>query len=202
MAVSLRIEGQQSIYATGDADDSMYLIDSGQVKLSMSSAGGKDCLLAIYTDGDVFGESCFASEKRFEAASAMAPTIVRRIARRDFVGAVKAASASDLLIRHLASRMAERQMALFDSVTLDAKQRLAKVLLNLAEKLGTADGPFLRLEQKVSHEDLSQFVGTTRPRISSFIGQFKELGIVDVDGRTVKVHRERTREFLNGTESE
>jgi Cyclic nucleotide-binding domain len=58
-------------------DEAMYLIDSGQVKLSMSSASGKDCLLAIYSNGDVFGESCFTSVKRFETATAMQTTVVR-----------------------------------------------------------------------------------------------------------------------------
>lgn len=196
MAAHLRIEGQQSIYATGDDDDSMYLIDSGQVKLSMSSSAGKDCLLAIYTAGDVFGESCFTSEKRFEAASAMIPTTVRRIARRDFLGAVKAASATDVLLHHLAARMAERQTAVFDLVTMDAERRLAKVLLSIAEKLGTEDGPYLTLEQRISHEELSQIVGTTRPRITAFIQGFKKMGILDDSGsRSLKVHRERAREF-------
>ena len=197
MAVQLRIEGQQSIYATGDDDDSMYLIDSGQVKLSMSSAAGKDCILAIYTNGDVFGESCFTSEKRFETASAMGPTIVRRVARRDFLAAVNAATATDLLILHLATRMAERQTAVFDLVTMDAERRLAKALLSIAEKLGTVDGPYLRLEQRISHEELSQIVGTTRPRVTAFIQGFKKMGILDdTTSRSIGVHRERTREFL------
>jgi CRP-like cAMP-binding protein len=202
MAAYLRVEGSQSIYATGDDDDSMYLIESGQVKLSMSSAAGKDCLLAIYTDGDVFGESCFTAEKRFEAASAMGPTVVRRIARRDFLGAVKAASATDLLILHLANRMTERQTAVFDLVTMDAARRLAKVLLSIAEKLGTVDGPYLRLEQRISHEELSQIVGTTRPRITAFIQRFKRMGILDEASRSIGVHREKVKEFLVGTEND
>ena len=197
MAAHLRIDGQQSIYATGDDDDSMYLIDSGQVKLSMSSAAGKDCLLAIYTAGDVFGESCFTSEKRFEAASAMDPTSVRRITRRDFLAEVKAASATDVLIRHLATRMAERQTAVFDLVTMDAERRLAKILLSIAEKLGTVDGPYLRLEQRISHEELSQIVGTTRPRITAFIQGFKKMGILDdAPGRSIVVNRRKAMEFL------
>lgn len=193
----MRIEGQQSIYATGDDDDSMYLIESGQVKLSMSSAAGKDCILAIYTDGDVFGESCLTSEKRLEAASTMAPTTVRRIARRDFLGAVKAAAATDVLIAHLSSRVAEFQAAVFDLLTMDAERRLAKALLILGEKLGTVDGPYLRLGQRISHEELSLLVGTTRPRVTKFMQGFKKMRMLeDTTSRSISVHRERTREFL------
>jgi CRP-like cAMP-binding protein len=193
----VRVDVQQSIYATGDEDDSIYLIDSGQVKLSMASASGKDCLLAIYTDGEVFGESCFAGErKRFESAIAMRPTLVRRVSRRDFVAEVERAGSIDTLLRHVAVRLAERQSAVFDLVTIASERRLAKVLLTFAEKLGTPDGPFLRLGQRVSHEELSQIVGTTRPRITAFMQKFRKLGLIETSGRSINVHQQRTREFL------
>ena len=201
-AAQVRVDAGRPIYASGDDDDAMYLIESGQVKLSMSSAAGKDCLLAIYTAGDVFGESCFIAPKRIETAAAMLPTVVRRVGRRDFVTAAKALSATDLLINHFASRLGERQTAVFDLVTMDAERRLAKVLLGMAEKLGTFDAPYLRFEQRISHEELSQIVGTTRPRITAFIQKFRQLGILEVAGhRSIGVHRERVKEFLVGTDS-
>ncbi|HEX8253675.1 MAG TPA: Crp/Fnr family transcriptional regulator [Thermoanaerobaculia bacterium] len=193
----LRVEAQQSIYATGDEDDSLYLIDSGQVKLSMASAGGKDCLLAIYTAGEVFGESCFTGDgKRFESAIAMRPTVVRRASRREFIAAVERASAHDSLLRHVAGRLAERQIAVFDLVTTASERRLAKVLFTFADKLGTVDGAFLRLGQLISHEELSQIVGTTRPRITAFMQRFRTAGLIETSGRSISVHRQRILEFL------
>ena len=197
-AVRVRIEAQQSIYAPGDDDDAMYLIESGQVKLTMSSEAGKDCLLAIYTAGEIFGESCFAGlDKRFESAAAMQTTVVRRASRGDFLAEVGRASAIGALVRHLATRMIERQTAVFDLVTMDAERRLAKVLLEFAEKLGTADDPYLRIQTRISHEELSQIVGTTRPRITNFMQRFRRLGIIEsTRHRAISVHREKTRQFL------
>lgn len=192
----LRVDAQAPIYANGDEDESMYLIESGQVKLSMSSAAGKDCLLAIYTAGDVFGESCFtASTKRFETATAMQPTVVRRASRGDFLAAVERTRATEALLAHLAKRIAERQTAVFDLVTMPSERRLAKVLLGVAEKLGTPQGAYLRLDQKISHEELSQIVGTTRPRITAFMQRFRERGLIVTIGRAISVHRDKTREF-------
>lgn len=197
-AASLRVDGAQSIYAPGDDDDSMYLIEAGQVKLSMSSAAGKDCLLAIYTSGDVFGETCFVGPRRFETASAMTPTIVRRFDRAEFLDAANAAQAMDVLLRHLAERLVERQTAVFDLVTMDAERRLAKVLLGIFEKLGSADGPYLRLGQRISQEELSQIVGTTRPRITAFMQRFRQRGLLE-DGanRSMRLHVGKIQEFLN-----
>jgi len=192
-----RVNAQASIYATGDEDESMYLIDAGQVKLSMASAGGKDCLLAIYTKGEVFGESCFTdAPKRFETATAMLPTVVRRMSRRDFLAAVDRHRAMESLLHHLASRIADRQAAVFDLVTMPSEKRLAKVLLDIAVKLGIPDAEYLRLDPKISHEELSQIVGTTRPRITAFMQKFRKQGLIETAGRAIIVHRENMTAFV------
>ena len=86
-------------------------------------------------------------------------------------------------------------MAVFDLITNDSARRLAKTLLTFAERLGVPDGPFLRLE-RISHEELSQIVGTTRPRITAFMQRFRKLGMIQTEGRTIRVNRQRAREFL------
>src|SRR5690349_2762413 len=109
----VRVDAQAAIYASGEEDESLYLIESGQVKVSMSSASGKDCLIAIYAAGDLFGESCMFVSRRGETAIAMQPTIVRKASKRDFIAAVERAKALDALLAHLAGRIAERQAAVF-----------------------------------------------------------------------------------------
>jgi CRP-like cAMP-binding protein len=192
----VRLDGQRSFYAIGDDDDALYLIESGHVKLSMASVEGKDCLLAIHGVGEVFGESCFTGTRRGETATAMNLTSVRRATRKDLVAEVQRAGALDLLLRHLAGRLAERQMAVFDLITTDSERRLAKVLLEFGEKLGTVNGPSLLIEQHISHEELSQIVGTTRPRITAFMQRFRKLGLIETTSRSISVHRERTTAFL------
>jgi len=192
----VRLDGARAFYATGDDDDSIYLIDEGQVKLSMASAEGKDCLLAIHGAGEVFGESCFTGTRRFETATAMNLTTVRRATRRDVLAELQRTGAIELLLRHLAVRLAERQVAVFDLITTDSQRRLAKVLLEFAEKLGIPEDPYLRLDKHISHEELSQIVGTTRPRITAFMQRFRKAGIIQTQGRSISVHRARAMSFL------
>ena len=197
LASRLRLDGQQLVYATGEEDEAMYLVEQGQVKISMASEEGKDCLLAIYGPGEMFGESCFnGTRRRCETATTMTFTIARRASKREFLAEVDRARAFELLLRHLAQRLEDRQNAVFDLITNDSEQRLAKVLLTFAEKLGRADGPFLRLEHRISHEELSQIVGTTRPRITAFMQRFRTMGLIETVGRSISVHRQRIRAFL------
>ena len=53
---SVRIARHANVYTCGDQDEMVYFIESGQIKLLMLSPEGKECLLAIHSAGDIFGE--------------------------------------------------------------------------------------------------------------------------------------------------
>jgi CRP/FNR family transcriptional regulator, cyclic AMP receptor protein len=55
---AVKIARHANVYTCGDQDEMVYFIESGQVKLPMLSSEGKECLLAIHSAGDVFGELC------------------------------------------------------------------------------------------------------------------------------------------------
>jgi CRP-like cAMP-binding protein len=195
--VRVVVDTERSIYASGEVDDALYLVESGQVKLFMSSAGGRDCVIAIYAEGDIFGDNCLSTSKRIETATAMRPSVVRRMARRDFMATVQRLAASEKLIQFLAIRVAERQTAMFDLVTMDSARRLVKALLGLAEKIGATDGGFLQIEPRMSQEELAQIVGTTRPRVTAFMQHFRRLGIIDTPGpRSIRIHEQKARAYL------
>jgi CRP-like cAMP-binding protein len=63
-------------------------------------------------------------------------------------------------------------------VTVDSEQRLGKTLLLLARTLGKKNHQSTRIELKISHDELSEMVGTTRPRISFFMQRFRNLGLI------------------------
>ena len=59
-ASTSRIAKHDRVYTCGDQDEMVYFIESGQIKLLMLSPEGKECLLAIHTAEDIFGELCLA----------------------------------------------------------------------------------------------------------------------------------------------
>jgi CRP/FNR family transcriptional regulator, cyclic AMP receptor protein len=66
-------------------------------------------------------------------------------------------------------------------MTVDSEQRLGKTLLQLARTLGKKDPRSIRIELKISHEDLSDMVGATGPRISVFMERFRNLGLIETN---------------------
>ena len=61
---AIKVARHDNVYTSGDQDEMVYFIESGQIKLLMLSADGKECLLAIHSGGDIFGELSFIRFRR------------------------------------------------------------------------------------------------------------------------------------------
>jgi CRP/FNR family cyclic AMP-dependent transcriptional regulator len=178
---SITVAKHDNIYTCGDQDENIYFIESGQIKLLMLSPEGKECLLAIYTAGDIFGELCLSgSGTRMETATAMEETVLKLLPRSKFFPHLSGDSLLEGFVRYLAVRIADQHEAIANLVTADSERRLGKTLLQLAGKLGRKDPRSIRIEHKISHEELSKMVGTTRPRISEFMQRFRALGLIEI----------------------
>ena len=179
---TVTIARHANVYTCGDQDEMIYFIESGQIKLLMLSPEGKECLLAIHSAGDIFGELCLSgSGARLETAMAMEQTILKKIPRSQFLARLSRDSLLEGYVRYLAVRIAEQQQVIADLVTVDSEQRLGKTLLQLARALGKKEKHSTRIELKISHEELSEMVGTTRPRISLFMQRFRNLGLIETN---------------------
>jgi CRP-like cAMP-binding protein len=171
-----------NVYTVGEQDEMVYYVESGQVKLVMDSPEGRECLLAIHSAGDVFGELCLSGiSGRLETAITMKPTTVKRIPSNQFFARLQHDSLMEGFVRYLAVRVADQQQAIANLVLVDSEQRLGQTLLQLGRTMGKKDPRSIRIELKISHEELSEMVGTTRPRISMFMQRFKNLGLIETN---------------------
>jgi CRP/FNR family transcriptional regulator, cyclic AMP receptor protein len=179
---AVKIARHANVYNCGDQDEMVYFIETGQVKLLMLSSEGRECILAIHTAGDIFGELCLSGlGARLETATAMKQTSLKQIPCSQFFARLSRDSLFEGFVRYLAVRIADQQQVIANLVTVDSEQRLGKTLLQLARTLGKKDPRSIRIELKISHEELSEMVGTTRPRISLFMQRFHNLGLIETN---------------------
>ena len=179
---AVTIARHANVYTCGDQDGMVYFIETGQIKLLLLSPEGKECLLAIHGSGDIFGELCLAGlGARHETAVAMKETKVKQIPCAQFFARLSRDALSEGFVRYLAVRIADQQQVIANLVTVDSEQRLGQTLLQLARTMGKKDPRSIRIEPKISHEELSEMVGTTRPRISFFMQRFRNLGLIETN---------------------
>jgi CRP/FNR family cyclic AMP-dependent transcriptional regulator len=172
---AIKIAKYDHVYTCGDSAEMIYFIESGQIKLLMLSPEGKECLLAIHTAGDIFGELCLSgSSSRLETATAMEETSLKQIPCSSFFARLKRDLLFEGFVQYLAVRIAEQQQVIANLVMVDCEQRLGKTLLQLARKLGKRDPR-----------------STTRPRISKFMQRFRNLGLIEISAERFLIIKEK-----------
>jgi CRP/FNR family transcriptional regulator, cyclic AMP receptor protein len=121
------------VYTCGDTDELVYFIESGQVKLLMLSPQGKECLLAIHSAGDIFGElSLSGLPARVETAIAMEETVLKQIPCPRFFDRLGSDALFPGFVQYLAVRIADQQQVIANLVPVDSEQWLDKTLSHLA----------------------------------------------------------------------
>jgi CRP/FNR family cyclic AMP-dependent transcriptional regulator len=187
-STSQEYRNKQLIFSQGDAADAMFYVEAGNVKLTVLSKRGKKAVIAIFRQGDFFGEGCLgATSLRVSTATAVQLSTIVRVEKAIIVRIVHEDPVfARLFIAHLLSRVARIEGDLLDQLLNSSEKRLARTLLLLAG-LGTQSRPY-SANLKVSQGTLAEMVGTTRSRVSFFMNRFRKMGLIDYNG-TLRVHK-------------
>ncbi|HKV45934.1 MAG TPA: Crp/Fnr family transcriptional regulator [bacterium] len=167
------------VFHQGDPGTTLYLIEKGEVKLTVMSGRGKEATLALLGHGAFFGElSLLDGEPRSATAVARVDCTLGALDRDHllrFLAEHPRATAS--LLSVLARRLRRTTDQVHDAVFLDIPARLAKVLLQFAE--AQTEGPDgLLSPPKLTQEELAELVGGTRESINKCLGVFARQGWV------------------------
>jgi CRP/FNR family cyclic AMP-dependent transcriptional regulator len=169
-------------YSQGSAATSVLYIQRGGIKLTVTSALGKEAVVAMLGPGDFFGEGCLAGQPlRMGSAIALVPSELIRIARADMARMLdQQHEFSNRFIRHILGRNIRIEEDLVDQLFNSSEKRLARTLLLLA-RYGSEEAPPGDLP-KLSQETLAEMIGSTRSRVNFFMTKFRKLGYIEYNG--------------------
>lgn len=186
------------LYNRGDQDSHVFLVESGQIKTFTVSHDGKDCLLCLYGPGEILGELCVLRNGRTETASTMMKTQVHRFSAAELLRVLASKGMLEEFVCHEAMRIAEQQELITSFVTMNSERRLAVRILHLARQLGTVDPAGIRIQERITQEELASMVGTTRSRVGYFLKRFADAGFVRRTSESfLLVHEEGLVAYLN-----
>ena len=178
----------QILYSQGDAVDSVFYIHKGKVKVTVTSAQGKEAVVAIRGPDEFCGEEAMTGTPwRLSSASAMTACEIIRLEKETMVRLLRfEPEFADYFLFHLLTRTARVEADLVDQLFSSGEMRLARALLLLAN-FGGDLGPE-PIPLKVNHDLLAKMIGTTRSRVNVFMNKFRKLGLIDYNGN-LKVHK-------------
>jgi CRP-like cAMP-binding protein len=166
----------------GSPADAILYIEKGKVKLTVLSTRGKEAVVAILGDRDFFGEGSLAGQPlRMATATAITECSILRVQKETMIRMLhNEPTLSELFMSYLLSRNVRIEEDLVDQLFNSSEKRLARILL-LLTRFGK-DGQHETIVPRISQETLAEMVGTTRPRVSSFMNKFRKLGFIDYNG--------------------
>jgi CRP/FNR family cyclic AMP-dependent transcriptional regulator len=173
---------KQNIYKQGTPAFTLFYIQAGGVRLTTRTKQQSSAVTAILGVHEFFGELCLAGYPlRMSTAVALTASSIRTIEKKKMLQMLrKKNKTSNALVAYLLSSVKSYRDHVANLLTSSAEQRLARVLLRLAhlENNGRAavEIPVL------SHQVLSEMVGTTRSRINLFMNRFRKKGYIEYDG--------------------
>ena len=175
------------LFNEGDSGDRLYILLTGKVKLGHTSVDGRENLLAVLGPGEVVGElTLFDPGPRSTTATAVATTELLALEHNQLMGFIDShpTLAKDML-RALAVRLRRTNIALADLVFSDVPGRVAKALLDLAERFGAPTEDGIHVPHDLTQEELAQLVGASRETINKSLAEFVSRGWIRRDGRDV-----------------
>jgi len=169
----------------GDAGEALFLIRSGQVKVTVASEDGREVILSVLGPGSFFGEMALVDdEPRSAHVIAMEDTTILQLRREDFRNRLKAAPELGIaLLRELSRRLRRADDTIASLMLLDVNGRIAHLLLELAREEGGEGGS--RITRRLTHASIGQMVGASRETVSRTMRNLVLRNVIAVTRREI-----------------
>jgi CRP/FNR family cyclic AMP-dependent transcriptional regulator len=192
----LNLKKKETAFAQGDPSDAIFYVQKGKLRVTVTSANGKEATITLVGEEEFLGEDCMVSAHplRLSTATAMTECALLRISKAEMVRVLhKEQELSEMFMSFLLARNARIQADLVDQLFNSSEKRLARILLLLAQ-FGKESKPET-VVPKISQELLAEMIGTTRSRVSFFMNRFRKLGFIEYNGE-IRIHNTLLNIFL------
>jgi len=187
------------LYAEGQPPRGVFILCRGAVKLSISSGDGKTLITRIAQHGECLGLSSALTGHPYKAsAETIEPSQVNFIERDDFLRFVRehteACANSSRQLSAECEADADHIRAL--GLSHSAAEKLARLLLSWAAESGRPTDAGTRVQLLMTHEDISQLIGTSRETVTRLLKEFREKKIVSIKGSSLTISNTAALEAL------
>lgn len=177
------------IFFEDDEGNEFYIIISGTVKIYRMD-GNKEFILAVFREGDFFGEMALLQPEKFRSATAQAlePTIVYVLQRKVFYQLLE--SNAKLTLRILEVTMDRLRIAnekIEDLTFLDVRSRILRNILRLARDYGVQTPQGILVDFKLTHQQIADMVGAVRETVTKVLLELQDDHLIDIDKKRIVI---------------
>jgi CRP-like cAMP-binding protein len=188
---SIAITAGGSVFLQGDQHEGIWLIEDGVVRAFYAAPSGREITLAYWTAGHfVGGPEIFGGGQHVWSADVTQDCRLLYLPAAAIRGLIETQPSFALcLIEGLVAK-GKCYSALAQMLgTRSVVERLAQLLVILAENHGRRDGNRLVIERKITHDQMATIVGSTRQWVTMTLDKFQKKGIISVARQSIVVER-------------
>ena len=184
-----RLHRGDVLFHEGDSGDRLYIVLDGKVKLGRSAADGRENLLAVMGPGQMFGElSLFDPGPRSATVTAVTDATFASLSHEDLLRWLEGRpTVARSLLNQLAARLRKSNDVVADLVFSDVPGRVAKALLDLADRFGRSADDGVHVHHDLTQEELAQLVGASRETVNKALADFASRGWIRQEPRSVVI---------------
>jgi CRP-like cAMP-binding protein len=187
----------QTLFVQGNHPYGLFCISKGNIKLTKVGPDGKESIVRVVTGGDILGHRSLFTEDNYSAtATAMEDTEVCFIDKKFILSIIhNNPSVAMNIINKLSRDMGIAENKLTSLHQKNVRERLAELLLSLKVSHGVKEGKRIRIDMKLTREEMATMIGTANETLIRFMTEFKDAGIIEQEGKVIYVTDEE--ELLN-----
>lgn len=176
------------LFHRGSPAQSLYLIESGAVRIFALSDSGQEITLDIYGEGECFGETALLDGNvRSTGAMALEKTVTYRLPRGDFLRCVERHPEVASRVMTLLAHRLDRATAYAEKLAfLDVAGRVAAVLLELAARRGIAGG-IIEMDRRLTQVELASWACASREMVNKVLRSYRDQGLITMAGHAIVI---------------
>jgi CRP/FNR family transcriptional regulator len=175
-----------TLFVEGQSPRGVFILCSGKVKLSTTSADGRSLILRIAETGEVLGLPATVTGKPYElTADVIEPTQANFISRDDFLRFLREHGEAALRVAQQLGETYHSAIAEMRTIGLShsAGEKLARFLLDLSADYGGSGE--VKFKLTLTHEEIAQMIGSSRETVTRAFADFKKKQLLQVKGSTL-----------------
>jgi CRP/FNR family cyclic AMP-dependent transcriptional regulator len=178
-----------TLFTEGDTADRVFIITDGRVKIVSHTDEGRGIVLGLRGPGDLVGDmSALDGGPRLASARALTEVAAQAIGTELMLSFLDShPQASMALVRMLVARQRDADEKRMEYLSHDSMGRLARRLVELAERYGEPDGDAIAIDIQLTQEELGAWTASSREATTKALQSFRSKGLIETRRRTIRI---------------
>lgn len=198
ISVEKKYKKNTMVFMEGELGKAFYYIKSGKVKVFRTYEDGREHIIHILREGDVFGEATLFTNVPYPASALVyEDSVIASISNEDLEDLIRHnTDLSIKIIKILAEKLVFAQEKIKTLTFNDVFTRIASQLFRLAQHHGIKNHEGTAIKLNLSRQELAEMAGTTRETASRVISRFKKDGSLIEKPDMLIVNEEKLKEWI------